>query len=35
MKKNETKTEGWVENCGGIKPIVLVDPPKETTKEEK
>lgn len=33
MKKAETKNTKMLEDCGGLKPLVLVKPPKKTTKK--
>ena len=33
MKKTVTKKEKMQEDCGGLKPIPLMKPPKKTTKK--
>ena len=34
MKKNETKITKTIDNGGGLKPLVLVKPPKENTAKK-
>lgn len=34
MKKNETKSKKTLDDCGGLKPIVLVKPPKENAAKK-
>lgn len=35
MKKSETNNKKTIENCGGLKPIVLIKPPKKTKETKK
>ena len=34
MKNNETKNPKTFEDCGGLKPLILVKPPKKTTAKK-
>ena len=35
MKKNEAKNPKMIEDCGGLKPIVLIKPPKKASTKKK